>query len=88
MIILNYITLILLGLVVVSGFAIAQVLKKNGYVKSRFYAFNLYPYFEGAKNLYREGDRNRKFWVKLFFISIVILVPLSLLELILELLIK
>ena len=88
MTILNYMTLILLGLVVLSGFAIADVLKKKGYVKSRLYAFNPYQYIEGAKNLYREGDINIRFWVKLHFISIAILVPLSLVELLLGLLVK
>ena len=88
MTILNYMTLILLGLVVLSGFAITDVLKKKGYVKSRLYAFNPYPYIEGAKNLYREGDINMRFWVKLCFVSVVILMALSLLELLLGLLVK
>jgi hypothetical protein len=88
MMILNYITLILLGIVVVSAFAIAEELKEKGYVKSRLFAVNLNPYFEGAKKLYDEGDKNIKFWVKLLLVNIAILVPLSLLELLLDLIIK
>ena len=63
-------------------------MKKKGYVKSRLYAFDPSPYISGTKRMYREGDMNIRFWVKLFFISAGILIPLSLLELLLGLLVK
>ncbi len=81
--ILQYTTLLLLASVVLSVFAIAGELKKKGYVKSRLYLFDPFPYIEGSKKLFREGDANIRFWINLLIISCVILIPLSLLELLL-----
>jgi hypothetical protein len=84
--ILEYTTLIILGLLVLSAFSIADLLKKAGYVNSRLYIFNLLPYIEGAKKMYGAGDSNMRFWVKLFFICGVLIIPLSILELLLNVL--
>jgi hypothetical protein len=84
--ILDYATLILLCLLVLSGSSIVDVLYKAGYVKSRFFILNPLPCIEYSKKMYNEGDINMRFWVKLFFICCVLIIPLSLLELTLHIL--
>jgi len=86
--VINYINLICLGLVVLSVFAIADLLQKKGYVKTRLYTFDPLRHIEAAKRLYGEGDRNVRFWVRLLVISALILLPMSLCELILHFLVK
>ena len=84
--ILEYSTLICLGLFILSGFSIVDVLKKNGYVKSRLFIINFMPHIEYAKKMYKEGDLNVRFWTKLFFFCGTLLIPLSILELLLDVL--
>ena len=75
-------------MLVLSGFAITDILKKNGYIKSRLFLVNFFPAIESAKVMYQEGNSNMKFWVKSFCICGILIVPLSIIELIFSIVIK